>query len=189
MQSNCETEDRLIVQTVAGCGRMGSSDGLANRAMFAGPYDCIPLLDGSLMISDCLNNSLRRVHSKAGRVVVETIASKTPWLSPRGLALSVDGTVLVCDSGHHRIRCLALQDGRITTFAGNGLKGHRDGPAERAKFDTPSDVFMCTDGTILVADSGNRCIRTISRIEVRSFHEVHVPNRTLRPRPPLNRCS
>ena len=33
---------------------------------------------------------------------------RSEWLAPRGLALLPDGTVLVCDSGHNKLRQLNL---------------------------------------------------------------------------------
>ena len=155
-------EPMHLVQTVAGCGRTGGNDGPAKRACFSSPHNCLPLPDGSLLVADHLNNALRRVHSAGGRVVVETVGQKTSWLRPKGLALLPDGDVLVCDSGHNRLRRLSFPDGQVSTFAGNGKKGHRDGIAEKATFDAPCDVFVCTDGTVLVTDGGNRCLRTIS---------------------------
>ena len=156
-----------VVQTVAGCGRTGGNDGAADRACFSSPHNCLPLPDGSLLVTDHLNNGLRRVHNAGGRVVVETVGKKTSWLRPKGLALLPDGDVLVCDSGHNRLRRLSLPDGQVSTFAGNGKKGHRDGVALTATFDAPCDVFVCTDGTVLVTDGGNRCLRTISDVSGR----------------------
>eukprot|EP00966_Prymnesium_polylepis_P294831 6808638-Prymnesium_polylepis.1 len=78
------------------------------------------------------------------------------------MALLPDGAVLVCDSGHNRLRRLSLADGRVTTYAGNGKKGHRDGVAEKAEFDAPCSVSVCAGGDIIVVDGGNRCVRTLS---------------------------
>ena len=72
-----------------------------------------------------------------------------------------DGGVLVCDSGHNRIRLLGA-DGTVSVFAGSGRRGLVDGLAAGAAFDNPSGICVCSDGSVLVADTGNNCIRAIS---------------------------
>jgi len=105
-------------------------------------------------------------------------------LRPRAPVLLDNGKALaVCDSGHHKVRLLQLHreqaDGRDrartdmavgctalhahdSVLAGSGRRGHRDGPAERAQFDSPGGLCVLPDGSILVADTGNNCIRRIS---------------------------
>lgn len=48
-------------------------------------------------------------------------------------------------------------------FAGSGKKGWRDGLALEANFNSPSGVCEYADGSIIVADTGNHCIRQIRR--------------------------
>ncbi|GMF23059.1 unnamed protein product [Phytophthora fragariaefolia] len=98
-------------------------------------------------------------------------------LDPKGIAASADGRHLfVCDTGHHRIKFAALpsrsalaQVDDIThgvdmfVLAGTGKKGWRDGPALEASFNSPLGVCEYEDGTIIVADTGNHCIRQIRR--------------------------
>lgn len=154
----------MLVQTVAGIGRAGYFDGPVERATFSSPHCCLPLPDGSLLVSDHVNDCLRRVHAKRRGVEVETIGGDRRsggLLRPRGIALMPDGSVLVCDSGHNRIRRLSLLDGQLSTFAGTGRRGHRDGAALLAEFDCPSGISLSSDGVVLVCDSGNRCIRTL----------------------------
>lgn len=95
-------------------------------------------------------------------------------LRPRApLVMGPSRIVLVCDSGHHKIRMLQLQedinwmDGASlavhdSVLAGSGRRGHRDGPADRAEFDAPSGLCLLPDGSILVSDTGNHCIRRIA---------------------------
>ena len=72
-----------------------------------------------------------------------------------------DGSVLVCDSGHNRIRLLGA-DGSVSVFAGSGRKGMSDGPSVGASFNSPSGLCVCADGTVLVADTGNDAVRAIA---------------------------
>ena len=155
--------DAFEVLTVAGSGRLGVVDGPAERATFATPSALLQLPDGSLLVSDTANNRLRRLvrQPESGQVSVHTVCAKVGWLSPRGLALLRDGGVLVCDSGHHKLRRIDPADWSVAPWAGNGKRGHRDGAAAGAQFDCPSGLCVCPDGTVLVADAGNHCIRCV----------------------------
>jgi sugar lactone lactonase YvrE len=50
----------------------------------------------------------------------------------------------------------------VSTIAGSGIAGLADGPVLTAKFRSPLDVLVMTDGTIYVADGFNSCIRKIA---------------------------
>ena len=47
----------------------------------------------------------------------------------------------------------------VTTVAGDGTPGFKDGPATSARFSMPLDVAVHEDGTIYVADAFNGRIR------------------------------
>lgn len=94
---------------------------------------------------------------------VSRFAPKTTLMKPRGICMFSD-TLLVCDSGHHRIRSLALDGSSGAPFAGSGRKGHKDGPVDSAQFDTPSFICVCpSDQSIIVADTGNNALRRIHK--------------------------
>ena len=57
----------------------------------------------------------------------------------------------------------------VTTMAGDGTKDFLDGPALSTKFKVPFDVAVAADGTIYVADAGNRRIRKIKSGQVSTF--------------------
>ena len=90
------------------------------------------------------------------------------WQSPSGLALLSDGgagAVLVSDSGHHKLRRIDLATWTVTNWAGVGKRGHRDGAAsgnDGAQFDSPGGLCVCPDGTVLVTDTGNHCLRAVT---------------------------
>ena len=52
--------------------------------------------------------------------------------------------------------------GRVTTLAGTGVRGFLDGPCTAAMFDRPWGVAVDGEGSIIVADSGNRRVRKIA---------------------------
>jgi sugar lactone lactonase YvrE len=53
--------------------------------------------------------------------------------------------------------------------------GYRDGAGTDALYDRPTGVAVSPDGTIAVADTGNRRIRMLSAFDRRSFSTEHIP--------------
>jgi sugar lactone lactonase YvrE len=82
-------------------------------------------------------------------------------LHSAGFAWTVDGTLLVTDSGSS-VRRIA-PDGTVTTLAGGRKRGFADGPAADAKFNGACGMAVDAAGNILVADTGNRRIRKITK--------------------------
>ncbi|MGQ9698380.1 MAG: NHL domain-containing protein, partial [Armatimonadota bacterium] len=164
-----------IIHTVAGTGQPGYSGdgGPAIQAMLRNPSAVTAVGDGSLYIADTNNHAIRLVRPDG---TIETVAGTgTPGFSgdggpavqaqlrePRSVAVAVDGSIFIADSGNHRIRKIGA-DGIITTVAGTGEKGlfGDGGPAVLAALDTPTDVSIGRDGTLYIADSGNAVIRAV----------------------------
>jgi hypothetical protein len=83
----------------------------------------------------------------------------------------------VADSGNHAIR--RIRDGQVTTIAGmpgdfNAQTGYPeggyiDGGTNVARFNFPKDIAFTADGSIVVADSMNHAVRTISSGRVRTI--------------------
>lgn len=82
---------------------------------------------------------------------------------PMGLAINQAGTELyVADSGNNRIRVVHLdQDDRVTTLAGNGTAGKKDGRLEEATFNKPHSLALLPGNRLAVNDYGNLAIRVI----------------------------
>lgn len=93
------------------------------------------------------------------RAVVSVLAG--PGLDePFGVAVTAGDAILVSDGAAHRLRSVG-SDGRVTTLAGS-TRGFLDGPADRARFATPSAIAVAGDGTVYVADTGNHAIRRVT---------------------------
>jgi hypothetical protein len=84
---------------------------------------------------------------------------------PLGLAIDAQGNLYVADSRNHKIKQVS-PTGRVTTIAGDGTPGQKDGAALQAQFNTPSGVAVSADGTIFVADTGNSSLRIIKNGQV-----------------------
>ena len=50
----------------------------------------------------------------------------------------------------------------VSTLAGNGTAGSKDGKGDQAQFNCPQGVAKAANGTVIVADTGNHRICVIS---------------------------
>src|SRR5690606_6133489 len=82
--------------------------------------------------------------------------------SPSGLAIDAAGILYVADTGNNAIRRIA-PGGIVSTLAGDGVAGYRDGPAPTARFNGPIGVAVDAAGRVVVADTYNDRIRAIGR--------------------------
>ncbi|KDO23121.1 hypothetical protein SPRG_11966 [Saprolegnia parasitica CBS 223.65] len=158
---------RDATRVLCGNGQRGCGDGKAAVATFNTPMSLCCLVDGTLVVSDCQNNTLRfAVQDEKGSLRVHALRNSS-FLAPRGLGL--DASLLyVCDTGHHMIKFGLLPDAFLEdmdfgVFAGSGRKGHVDGLASSSAFHHPSSLVVLADHSVLVADTGNHCIRSIHR--------------------------
>ena len=78
---------------------------------------------------------------------------------PSDVAVRAGGETIICDTGNHVIRKM---DGEfVTTIAGNGEAGYREGKEGEARFNAPRSVAVDGEGVIYVADTMNHCIRRV----------------------------
>jgi sugar lactone lactonase YvrE len=89
---------------------------------------------------------------------------------PSSLVFGEDGNTYISDQANQVVRMVDV-NGDITTFAGNGNKGYRDGPGDMAEFSFPTGPGALPGGRIgwahhpygiLVADTENHRIRFIN---------------------------
>lgn len=90
--------------------------------------------------------------------------SEAMFAHPCGLAVSPEGTVFVADCGNHRIRQIS-PDGDVTTLAGSGSAGYKDGHGRYACFYNPCGIAIdyVSNDVLFVSDYSNNCIRAVSR--------------------------
>ena len=114
---------------------------------------------------------------------------------PTGIDVQRDGSLLIADQSHHRVRRVT-PDGRIATVLGNGMEsGSGDhGPAALASTRYPADVAVASDGGFFVCDrvgpvdstgwrirrvAADGTISTIARIGAESAQLAVLPDGTI----------
>lgn len=154
---------------IAGDGMSGVQDGPASRARFSDPFGVAAAADGTVFVADAGEaNRIRRVGTDG---FVSTIAGgrrgfadgrghEARFDTPSGLAIDATGTLYVVDTGNNAIRRIT-PDGQVSTVAGDGIAGYRDGPGHQARFNGPIGVAVDRTGRLIVADTYNDRIRTI----------------------------
>ncbi len=164
-----------VITTVAGTGVWGYSGdgGLAVSARLNG---CVGLAfdrAGNMYIADG-NTRIRKV-TPAG--YISTVAGGSMWgfsgdggrateaalSGPCGVSVDTMGNIYFSDQLNNVIRKVSVS-GIITTIAGttSGGYGGDNGPATRARLNTPGGVFADNSGNVFFADEGNNRVRKIS---------------------------
>ena len=177
------------VYTLAGSGQAGYVDGVGAAARFTATAAIVSGPDGSLYIPDAANNVVRKI-SPAG--IVTTFAGNgrrghvdgppgvAQFNAPtRGGGVDAAGNVYVLDTADNRIRRIA-PDGSVTTVAGTGARGYRDGPASEALFSNEIlGVITDAAGNVFVMDAGNRRVRKVTTNGiVTTLYEFTDPDQT-----------
>jgi serine/threonine protein kinase, bacterial len=162
--------NEAVVSTIAGSGSYGCNDDTCLNASFHAPVGIAADASGNIFVSDMYNNKIRKI-TPAG--VVMTIAGSGRYGAgdgmgenasfdhPHGIALDAQGNIFVADYNNHAIRKIT-PTGFVTTIAGTGERGCKDGAATEASFDCPMDITIDKKGNLYVADTFNNKIRKIT---------------------------
>ncbi len=158
------------VTTYAGSGTIGFADGVITEAKFSSPYGLTIDASGNMYVADSENNRIRKI-TPAGMVstlagigtigFADGIGTEAKFFTPIDVVVDAAGNLYVADYNNHRIRKITPA-GVVSTLAGSGAPGFRDGTGTLANFNVPASVAMDTAGNLYVADSRNHCIRMIT---------------------------
>ncbi len=157
------------VSTVAGEGTAGYRDGPAASAWFNAPNDLVQDAAGNLFVTEYDNHTVRRIAPNG--TVSTWVGNGRPGfadgprtsarlLQPGGIAIDAVGNLYVSEFASGRIRKVAT-NGIVSTLAGDGTPGFRDGAALQARFREPDGLAVDAAGHVYVADHGNYAVRRI----------------------------
>ena len=161
------------VSTVAGAaGHPGFLDGIQGEARFNHPVALAVDRAGNLYIADELNSAIRKLSADG---TVTTLAGHpgdpghadgpdqvARFGRPSGVAVNRAGEVFVVDSWTSVLRRISPA-GEVETLAGcPEACGLVDGTGAEARFNAPTGLAVCADGSLLVADANNFVLRRIT---------------------------
>jgi sugar lactone lactonase YvrE len=141
----------------------GMADGQGTAARFDAPYSIAPLPDGSCVVADYENHRLRRVTltgqvttyaGDGGSGTVDGPRLAARFVEPKSIVADAAGNIYVADADAHTIRRVG-NDGTVTTVAGDGIAGFKDGPGSQAEFYGEEGITISADGRTLFVADGN----------------------------------
>ncbi len=176
-------------QVVAGNSTKGAYDGLSELAAFNAPHG-VYVNGGTIYIADTDNNLIRKVsngktsvfagkiigydrYSDAINVFYNSDALKSLFARPVAILYARD-SYFILDRDNHAIR--RIVDGEVTTYAGTGREGKRDGAKSTASFRSPQGFCADEKGNLYVADTGNDAVRMVKVSGVSTVAKINSPS-------------
>ncbi|MBK6776474.1 MAG: hypothetical protein IPG74_11780 [Flavobacteriales bacterium] len=166
-----------VVETYAGTGNPGMSNGPLASSTFQTPYSlCYDGATETFYVADAQNHAIRKI---TGGVVstlagngssgdVDGTGSSARFYVPTGIDYH-NGYVYVSDNGNHKIKRIDAATGATTTLVGTGFAGTNDGPALVARLYNPTEVRVASNGDVYISDYGNHSIRKLTGGIVSTF--------------------
>jgi sugar lactone lactonase YvrE len=157
------------VSTLAGTTE-GFLNGPPTIAQFKGPFSITADTIGNIYSTDDSDPRIRKI-TPAGNVStyagteIEGFADGKSNVAQFGLSNSItcdqQGNIYIADEFNNRIRKIDLA-GNVSTVAGNGTAGYRDGNGSIAEFNYPTGIAIDHNGNLFISDGSNFRIRKIS---------------------------
>jgi len=165
---------------------------------FIGPEDLVLGPAGEIVVADTKNNRIQVLKSNGAFdrfiAIKEEAASPTKELTkekgkekspglldkPVGLAIEKSGKLYVASSGANRILVFDFKTGKLLKQIGK--PGRLQG-----EFNTPMDIDLRDDGTLAVADFGNKRVQILDaegNFQKEIYYKEETPKKELRPLPP-----
>ena len=165
------------VTTLAGQAGGGFLDGTLSTARFNIPSGVsFDFATDTLYVADTANHRVRAID--ISKSLVSTLAGDGKCDPATGMDCYKDGSTAIAQFirprkvlvhgnvlyvlEEHRIRAINLTTKMVSTIAGDGKKGYKNGPALQAQFGRLSHMVVGQNGDLIVSDAGNHCLLRIS---------------------------
>jgi hypothetical protein len=152
-----------VTTVVAGQrGVAGFDNGSSGAATFNEPRGLVIDKQGNLYVGDAGNNAIRKITSTGA---VTTLATGFAFGCCGGtMAIDAGGNLYVADADSNTIKRVSTVNAAPTveTLVGSGDAGSADGEGNQASFRAPTGVAIGDDGDIIVSDTNNHTIRTVT---------------------------
>ncbi|MFB9843546.1 NHL repeat-containing protein [Mucilaginibacter ginsenosidivorans] len=158
------------VSTFAGTVAPGFNDGPISSAIFNGTANIVFDKSGNLFIADEENNRIREITTAGNAVTIagsglqgsaDGVGTAASFFHPEGMVIDANNNLYVADN-NNTIRKINLATKQVSTYAGTGVRGFKNGPVASATFSSPYGLAMDANGDIYVGDIVNNCIRKIT---------------------------
>lgn len=157
--------------TYAGQNSPGYVDSTGRASKFNFPLGITVERSLDALVADYGNHLVRRINAFGLRNVSTVAGSirgykdgpalEAQFDSPNDLVVNAAGDIFVTEFKNHTVRRIS-SDGTVSTFAGSGASGYRDGSGKAAQFDSPGGIAIDRSGNLYITEwFGNR-IRKIT---------------------------
>lgn len=126
---------------------------------------------GDLIVVDAHNHRIRKISAATAQVstlagtgqpgYADGNAAVATFKQPFGLAVDPADNIYVADTGNNRIRRIS-NTGIVTTIAGDGNGGYRDGPVNQAQFNVPSGIACLPNDELVIVEQYCHRVRKIT---------------------------
>jgi DNA-binding beta-propeller fold protein YncE len=120
-----------------------------------------------IRVVDLASNQVSTIAGDGTPGFLDGRGTASRFFFPEDVSIDSSGkTLYVADSNNHRLRAIDLATNQVTTLAGNGNGGFRDGNGTTARFNGPSSVVVNPSGTIVYSlDALKGRVRQIQAVE------------------------
>ncbi|MDR8390879.1 hypothetical protein NC796_07010 [Aliifodinibius sp. S!AR15-10] len=158
-------DTNFTMQVWAGSYYRGDTDGDTSNAQFNKPSGIVADQDGNLFVADLVNHKIKKItpggmvstYAGGRRGYKDGNVEEAQFSYPSDIALAQDGSLFIVDRSNNRIRKITPQ-GEVTTLAGNGNRGDRDGTGNEAEFMNLKSIVVNSNGVIFLS-TGSRSIK------------------------------
>jgi gliding motility-associated-like protein len=141
-----------------------------SASSFGGPWNITVDASGNLYFTDFGNNKIKKITpvgavstiaGSGNKACNDGVGTNASFSYPIGIVTDNAGNVYVADALCNVIKKIN-PSGNVTTLAGDGMSGYKDGAGTGAEFNTPLGLTIDASGNLYVADELNERIRKIT---------------------------